>query len=610
MNTVAIEVVDDDVKLVSASMLEKDSTEDRNGNDDGDRIVPASDLSDLNRRIWIVTTASLPWMTGTAVNPLLRALALAQDRPPHHVTLLIPWLISAEERVALYGKKHVFNEPFDQEKWIRNYCVERCNCSPEVAHDKLRIQFWDGKYQESFGSIFPINDICSTIPRAEADICILEEPEHLNWFRVPLKKKGMKHSPSGSSLGVTSDSEDVENVTNTEEKSVPAVDATAEINAGTVDGTTINEGDIELLGWAHKFRHVVGILHTNYADYIRQYGMASMVTAPALNALSSLVVKAYCHRIIRLSETLPPLDPTKEVTCNVHGVRHEFLEPPVAVSPNVDLEDAEKAVDGSASEVAPVYFIGKLIWAKGFERVLELEERFKALTGDYFPIDIFGGGKDEKDIQVAFFGRNGLPRGSSAGQESDSSSTAAAAKITEEKVAAVFSSSISLRDQIAVESTNVENDEYVLLAKAALVEDDAVTTSAGTGTVTPPDPTSIRHLLHTPDVDERIGTNDNVKTSCPPEAETFPMEECASPIEVLGDLSGKTVSTTVETADATLKLIDSAMKAGFDVIRGGNKEKKQTGEGATSPKNNNAIAFHHIAPAKTRFKVGSEKCMK
>lgn len=66
----------------------------------GKDIVPKSDLRDPERKIWIVTTACLPWLTGTSVNPLLRAAYLAKDRPKGKITLMVPWLERNDQEVS------------------------------------------------------------------------------------------------------------------------------------------------------------------------------------------------------------------------------------------------------------------------------------------------------------------------------------------------------------------------------------------------------------------------------------------------------------------------------------------------------------------------------
>lgn len=301
-------------------------------------VDPETDISDPSRRIHIVTTAALPWRTGTAVNPLMRALFLTRGRPKHHVTLMVPWLEDSNSRISLYGEEKSFEDggKAAQEEHIREYCRTRGHCEEEEKN--LRIVFWNGRYVDVFKSIFPIEDICSLVPKEEADICILEEPEHLNWFPTPPVQKS----------GVGADGNNNAAATNDE------------------------------LGWLQKFRHVIGVIHTNYSAYIRQYGYTtSLVTEPALNKLSAMMVRAYCTKAIRLSDTLPSYDASKEVTCNIHGVRSEFLDPPVV---------KEKA--SGVEKCAPVYFVGKVIWAKGFDLLLELQERYKVAFGVYFPMDV------------------------------------------------------------------------------------------------------------------------------------------------------------------------------------------------------------------------------
>jgi digalactosyldiacylglycerol synthase len=346
------------LRVVTRSLLDREndselsysttsSNEDLFYIENGSIITPQTDLMRPDRHFTIVTTASLPWMTGTAVNPLLRAAHLVRMTNENNkgnftrkqwVTIVLPWLELEQDRKDLYPN-YEFKSPQDQEAYLRNWLANEADM-PDVSDSEtgLRILFYPARYHAGLKSIFGMGDITSLISDDCADVCILEEPEHLNWYRAP--------------------------------------------------------GD----GWAQKFHYVIGIVHTNYKDYASsQYH--GLWTAPALAMVSSAMVRAYCHKVIKLSDVLQTFAPEKESTSNVHGVRSNFLKE--------GLKRAKESKNTSRKRSKrKCYFIGKLIWQKGLDILLDLQDYYKECSGEYFHIDVYGSGSDQQEIMRAYLGRS------------------------------------------------------------------------------------------------------------------------------------------------------------------------------------------------------------
>nr|KAJ0225886.1 hypothetical protein LSAT_V11C100023360 [Lactuca sativa] len=278
---------------------------------------PWDDVSkqDGKRHVAIVTTASLPWMTGTAVNPLFRAAFLAKSQK-QSVTLLVPWLTQTDQELV-YPNNITFTSPEEQEVYIRNWLKERVGFNAD-----FKISFYPGKFQKERRSIIPAGDTSKFISSKDADIAILEEPEHLNWYHHGKR-------------------------------------------------------------WTDKFNHVVGVVHTNYLEYIKREKNGALQSF-FVKHINNWVTRAYCDKVLRLSAATQDLP--KSVVCNVHGVNPKFLEIGERMS-------AEKFSKGA-------YFLGKMVWAKGYRELIDLLSKQKNdLNG--FKIDVYGNGEDANEVQTA-----------------------------------------------------------------------------------------------------------------------------------------------------------------------------------------------------------------
>ncbi|XP_071721284.1 digalactosyldiacylglycerol synthase 1, chloroplastic [Rutidosis leptorrhynchoides] len=279
------------------------------------------DMSDRKRHVAIVTTASLPWMTGTAVNPLFRAAYLAKSQQ-QSVTLLLPWLTRTDQELV-YPNNITFSSPEEQEVYIRNWLKERVGFNAD-----FKISFYPGKFQKERRSIIPAGDTSQFISSKDADIAILEEPEHLSWYHHGKR-------------------------------------------------------------WTDKFNHVVGVVHTNYLEYIKREKNGAL-QAFFVKHINNWVARAYCDKVLRLSAATQDLP--KSVICNVHGVNPKFLE--IGERMAAENEDGEQKFSKGA------YFLGKMVWAKGYRELIDLmAKQKKDLNG--FKLDVYGNGEDAHEVQSA-----------------------------------------------------------------------------------------------------------------------------------------------------------------------------------------------------------------
>lgn len=95
-------------------------------------------------------------------------------------------------------------------------------------------------------------------------------------------------------------------------------------------------------------------------------------------------------QVIRLSAATQDLP--RSIICNVHGVNPRFIE--------IGKKKNEQQQSGSKAFAKGAYYIGKMIWHKGYKELLKLlQDNQNDLTG--LEVDLYGNGEDSAEVQEA-----------------------------------------------------------------------------------------------------------------------------------------------------------------------------------------------------------------
>ncbi|SDG35960.1 digalactosyldiacylglycerol synthase [Thalassobaculum litoreum DSM 18839] len=273
-------------------------------------VRPRDHMSTIDRcdyDVTVVTTASLPWLTGPAYLSLHQAIGLT--RLGYRVAYGVPW-VEAEDQDWLWGTPIFACRQAHRDWLLREAEALGCEARLEIFH--YRAEVW-----HLFRSIVPKEDVIAAAPSSRALVMI--EPEHLTWKAVSTPR--------------------------------PAAD----------------------------FERVIGVVMTNYGYYIARQPF------PGSGLLARWVTRLHRFLIRRYTDLAIPISPAvADVTAGHPGG-----------------EARVTGVYGGYAEVPPVtattrgaYFIGRLVWEKGLEAVIDIAR----LSGH--PIDVIGNGPDEAAIRA------------------------------------------------------------------------------------------------------------------------------------------------------------------------------------------------------------------
>ena len=95
-------------------------------------------------------------------------------------------------------------------------------------------------------------------------------------------------------------------------------------------------------------------------------------------------------QVLRLSAATQDLP--RSVICNVHGVNPKFLKVGEKVAAEREL--------GQQVFSKGAYFLGKMVWAKGYRELIDLLAKHRSDL-DVLKLDIYGNGEDSLEVQSA-----------------------------------------------------------------------------------------------------------------------------------------------------------------------------------------------------------------